>query len=92
MSQQQRLIYLPLIGTTLLCLLVGVYLVARKRFKKSTPATTSIKHTVETPPDDALTYWTTDRMRNAKATPLPKVNTLDEEKHHPPHTPRSHNA
>ena len=92
MSQQQRLSYLPLIGTTLLCLLVGVYLVAKKRLKKSTPAPTSIKHKVETPPDDALTYWTTDRMRNAKATPLPKVNTLDEGKHHPPHTPRSHNT
>src|SRR5947207_8827714 len=32
MSRQQRLIQLPLLGTILLCVLVGVYLLAWKRF------------------------------------------------------------
>ena len=88
MSQQQRLIYLPLVGTVLLCLLVGVYLAAWKRFSKSTHSNKVTKHTVETPPDDVLKYWTADRMRNAKAAPLPKVNILDREKQDPRRPPR----
>ena len=88
MSQQQRLIYLPLVGTILLCLLVGVYLAAWKRFSKSTPSNKVTKHTVKTPPDEALKYWTADRMRNAKAAPLPRVNTLDREKQDPQNPPR----
>jgi hypothetical protein len=83
MSQQQRLIYLPLVGTVLICVLAGVSLAAWKHFSKSTPSNKVIKHTVETPPGDALKYWTADKMRNAKAAPLPKVNTLDREKHGP---------
>ena len=82
MSQQQRLIYLPLISTIILCILVGVYLAASKR-SKSTSTSKVKKHRVETPPEDALKYWTADRMRNAKAAPLPKVNTLDREKQDP---------
>ena len=80
MSQQQRLIYLPLVGTIILCLLVGAYLAASKRFTKSTPSNKVTKHKVKTPPDEALKYWTSDRMRNAKPAPLPKVNTLNREK------------
>jgi hypothetical protein len=82
-SQQQRLIYLPLLGTIILCLLVGVYLAALKRFSKSTPSNKVTKHKAKTPPDEALNYWTADRMRNAKPAPLPKVNTLDQEKQDP---------
>jgi hypothetical protein len=88
MSQHQKLIYLPLVGTVLLCLLVGVYLAAWKRFSKSTPTNKVIKHKVETPPDEALKYWTVDRMRKAKAAPLPGVNTLDREKQDPQRRPR----
>jgi len=83
MSQQQRLIYLPLLGTIILCLLVGVYLAASKRFSKSTPSNKVTKHKVKTPPDEALKYWTSDRMRNARAAPLPGVNNLDQEKQNP---------
>jgi hypothetical protein len=75
-SRQQKLIFLPLVGTILLCLLVGVYLAAWKRFSKSPSSDKIIKHTVETPADDALAYWTADKKRNAKATPLPDVNAL----------------
>jgi hypothetical protein len=85
MSQQQRIIYLPLVGTVLLCLLLGVYLAAWKRFSKSTPSKKVTKHKVKTPPDEALKYWTADRMRSAKAAPLPNVNTLDREKQDPQH-------
>jgi hypothetical protein len=95
-SRQQKLIYLPLVGITLLCLLIGVYLFATKRRfskSKSTPSTRIVKHSVKAPSDDALTYWTADKMRNAKAVPLPRVNALDQEKHgsqHPLHPTRPH--
>lgn len=83
MSRQQRLIYLPLIGTTLLGLLVGVYLVVWKRFSKSPSSTKVTKHSVEAPSEDVLSYWTTDKMRQAEATPLPKTNALKREKRSP---------
>jgi hypothetical protein len=88
MSQQQRLIYLPLVGTVLLCLLVGVYLVVWKRFSKSTSSIKITKHSVKTPADDTLKYWTADKMRNAKAAPLPNVNALDRGKRDPRRPPR----
>jgi hypothetical protein len=83
MSRQQGLIYLPLGGTILLCLLVGVYLFAWKRFSKSTPSTKIVKHSVDTPSDEALKYWTADKMRNAKPAPLPEVNALERGKQRP---------
>ncbi len=83
MSRQQRLIYLPLVGTILLCLLVGVYLAVWKRFSKSAPSIKVTKHSVKTPADDAIKYWTADRMHKAKAVPLPRVDTLDREKQDP---------
>jgi hypothetical protein len=89
MSRKQRLIYLPLIGTALVCLLVGIYLAASKRFSKSTSSSKVTKHTVETPPDEGLKYWTADRMRNAKAVPLPKVNVLERRKQKTRRPPRS---
>ena len=86
-SQQQRLIYLPLLGTIILCLLVGLSLAVRRRFSKSAPSKKVIKHRVETSPDEAIKYWTADKMRNAKAAPLPEVNTLDREKQDPRPSP-----
>ncbi len=86
MSQQQRLIQLSLVGTILLCLLVGVYLFACKRFSKPDRSVV-IKHSVETPSDDALKYWTADKMRDAKAADLPNVNALDPGKQHPRQPP-----
>jgi hypothetical protein len=82
MSRQQKLIYLPLVGTIFLCLFVGVYLAAWKRFSKSTAQDKIIKHSVETPADEALSYWTADKMRNAKGAPLPSVNALGRGKRH----------
>jgi hypothetical protein len=95
MSRQQKLIRLPLVGTILLCLLVGVYLFAWKRFSKSAPSATIVKHTVETPADETLKYWTADKMRNAEAAPLPDVKALDRRKQHPrrpPHRSSPHQA
>jgi len=82
MSRQQRLIQLSLIGTILVCLLVGVYLFACKRFLKRDPSITVIKHSVETDPDEALKYWTADKMRGAKGADLPNVNALEQGKQH----------
>lgn len=95
MSRQQKLIYLPLVGTVLLCLFIGVYLVACKRFSKPAPSAKIIKHSVKTPADEALKYWTADKMRNAKAVPLPQVNDLERGKQHPrrpPHPSSPHQA
>ncbi|HZU00312.1 MAG TPA: hypothetical protein VFA10_11650 [Ktedonobacteraceae bacterium] len=82
MSRQQRLTPLPLVGMILLCLLVCLYLVARKRSEKPEPPSVS-RHSVETSPAEALKYWTADKMRNAKPVPLPNVKALKRGKRHP---------
>lgn len=82
MSRQQKLIQLPLIGIALLCLLVGAYLFASKRFAKPDPSDTIIRHSLDTQSDEALKYWTVDNMRNAKPAELPMVNDLDRGKQH----------
>lgn len=86
MPRQQRFINLPLVGTVLLCLLVGVYLAAWKRFSKSGPSGRIIKHSVETPSDDVLKYWTADKMRNARPMRLPNVNDIRRGKQNPEHS------
>ncbi len=95
MSRRQKLIYLPMVGTILLCLLVGVYLATWKRFSKPEPSAAIMKHKVNTPSEDALKYWTAKRMRNVKAAPLPNVSTLDQGKQDPrlpPRASRPHDA
>lgn len=50
----------------------------------------NVKHTTETPPDEALKYWTADKMRKAKPAPMPHVNAPGREKqqtHRPPQAP-----
>ena len=69
-------------GTILLCLLVGVYLFACKRFSKPDPAATIVRHPVDTQPNDVLKYWTADHMRNAKAADLPNIHDLNRGKQH----------
>jgi hypothetical protein len=83
MSRQHRLIQLPLVGMILLCLLVGVYLVVWKRFSKGEPAAPIRKHSVGTPAEDTLKYWTADKMRKAKAAKMPHVTTGKQEKQQP---------
>ena len=87
MSQQQRLLQLPLVGTILLCLLVCVYLVAKKRSAKSASSIPISKHSVENSSEEALNYWTADRMRTAKPAPMPNVKALKREKKHPRRPP-----
>ncbi len=93
MSQLLRRIQLPLVGALLFCLLVGIYLVAWKRLAKPEPADIIVKHSVDTPPDEVLQYWTVDKMRHAKPAELPNVDVPDQGKQHaqrPPH--KSHPA
>ena len=80
MSQRYRLIVLPLAGAVLLGLFVGLYLFAWKRLSKADAPVTIIKHPVDTHADDALKYWTADKMRDAKATNMPNIKTLDQGK------------
>jgi hypothetical protein len=82
MSQQQRLVQLSLVGTALLSLLIGVYFFASRRFSKRGSARKIIKHTVDKNPEDALKYWTADKMRDAKPAPMPNVEVHEQEKQH----------
>ena len=91
MLRQKKLIYMPLVGTILLCLLVGLYLAAWKRFSKPGSPSRIIKHSVETPSDDVLNYWTADKMRNARPARLPNVNALRRGKKQQPHPPEAPN-
>jgi hypothetical protein len=95
MSLQQKLIQLPLVGVILLCLLAIVFLLAWKRNSKRDPSATIIKHSVDTSPDDALKYWTADKMRNAKPAKLPHVKAPKRKKQQPqppPHTSDPHHS
>lgn len=86
MSRKKRRSWLPLLGTILLGSLAGLSLMIWKRFSKKTPPATIIKHQVNTRPNDTLTYWTAEKMRNATAADLPHVNALDEGKERPRHS------
>ena len=93
MPRQQNRLLLALVGIVLLGLLVGVYFFVGKRPAK--PEHAIIKHPVDTPPEDALKYWTADRMRNAKPAELPHVNAPKRKKRQPrrpPHTSDPRNA
>lgn len=76
-----RFIRVSLLGTILL----GV-LVAWRRLTKSGKTTT--RHSISTSPDKVLDYWSADKMRQAQPATMPKVDALDQDKHHP-ETPRS---
>ena len=89
MTRQQNLNYLPLVGIALLSLLVVVYLFARKRSSQPGPAVAVARHSVETPADDVLKYWTADRMSSAKAAPMPEVTTVDQKKSQPRRQPEA---
>ena len=77
MLQQRRFIRLPLVGVLLLGLLAGAYLAmaARKRLAKADDAGVT-RHSVDTSAEDALKYWTEERMRNAKPAKMPKVKNV----------------
>ncbi len=81
MLQQRRRVNLPVVGTILLGLLAGVYLFAWKRFAK--PSLKVVKHKVETSPDQALKYWTADKMRDAIPAPMPHVSKPGQGKRRP---------
>ncbi len=75
MLQKQQITQLLLPGTVLLCLLVGVSLIAWKLLAKPAPITI-VKHPVKTPPEEALKYWTADKMRKAGATNMPQTDAI----------------
>ncbi len=75
MVQEQKISQFFLPGTVLLCLLVGISLIAWRLLSKPAPATI-VKHPVDTPPNKALEYWTADKMRKAGATNMPQTDAL----------------
>ena len=46
-----------------------------------------VKHTVGTPPDETLKYWTAEKKRKAKPAHQPHINAPDHEKPHFPQEP-----
>ncbi len=87
MFRQTQFMRLPLIGMIILSGLVAVYLFAGKRFSKPVPAARIRKHTVKTAPEDALKYWTEDKMRKAQGAEMPRVNKVGQEKEQPGRSP-----
>jgi hypothetical protein len=78
----QRFILLPLVGV-LLGLLAGLYLAAYKRASKAAASGNIASHKVKTHPDDALKYWTEERMRNARPAPMPHISSSKQGKQPP---------
>ena len=76
MSIQQRRTQLMLAGIILLGLLMGLGLFAGKRNRKAA----SVKHTIKTPAEDVLNYWTEERMRKARPVDLPHLKQPVQEK------------
>jgi hypothetical protein len=75
MLEKQQIVRFLLPGAVFLCLLVGVSLIAWRRLAKPAPIAVA-GHRVETPPDEALKYWTADKMRKAGATNMPNTNAI----------------
>jgi hypothetical protein len=42
-----------------------------------------VHHNVDTPPEEALKYWTRAKKRKAKPIPMPEVNNLEPENKQP---------
>lgn len=88
MFRIQRRTRLRLLSAILLCLFVFVCLAAWKRSGKSSSSrNTVVKHSVDTPAEEVLKYWTDEKMRHARPADLPNVDAIDQEKQHP-HRPQ----
>lgn len=82
MSKRPAIIRSSLFSALLLGLLVGLFLMAARRASKPDAGDDDgvARHTVEKQPDDVLKYWTTEKMRKAKATNQPHIAHLEPEK------------
>ena len=90
MSQQQRIVQLPLAGALILGFLVGIYLFAWKWwFAKPEREPGVSKHPVEKSAEDVRKYWTAERMRKAQPAPMPHVDETDKRKPGSPRPPKS---
>lgn len=77
---------LPLVVAIMLCLFAGLYF-ARRYFAKQDSAGGVSRHSVDTPADETLKYWTADKMRKAKPAEMPKVSARDVKKRRPRRPP-----
>jgi len=48
-----------------------------------------VKHTVGTPPDEALKYWTAEKRRKAKPAHQPHISAPDHEQQQSRHAPQT---
>lgn len=78
MIQQRRSIQLLLPGVILLGLLVGVALAmaARRRGANEDDDAGVVSHSVKTPAEDVLKYWTQEKMQSAKPAKMPEAKNL----------------
>jgi len=76
-QRQTKPFQFPWLGTILLSVLVGVLLVALRRFAKPDSSDAVIRHSVDTRSDDAFKYWTAEKMRNTKNTTMPHLTAPD---------------
>jgi len=94
MFRLQRGTRLRLMSAILLGLLACVFLAVWKRSGKSNSSkNTIVKHSVDTPAEEALKYWTAEKKRHAQPAEMPNVDAIDHEKQHPkrpPHKPDPH--
>lgn len=53
------------------------------------PESPIVGHTVDTPPDEALKYWTAKKKRKARPAPMPHLESPGEKEQprRPPHAP-----
>lgn len=77
MAQEQKRVQLPIIGILLAAVVAGVSVVTWRRIAKPKQPAKVSKHKVENSSQDALNYWTKDKMRSTHETNMPNVNNLE---------------
>lgn len=89
MLEKQQLVRVLLPGAAFLCLLAVVSLIAWRRIARPAPVAIAT-HRVKTPADDALNYWTADKMRKAGTTNMPRTDAIKPGKKGRRHPGKSH--
>jgi len=89
MQRQSKPVQFPWLGPVLLSVLIGLFLVALRRFAKPDPSGAVIRHSVDTHSDDALKYWTAEKMHNTKNTTMPNITAPDRGKKRSRRSPKT---
>ena len=74
MFQKWKALQLSLLGAIGLGLLAGAALLVWRLSMKQDSSRPAARHKVKNSPQEALKYWTADRMRKAKPAPMPHID------------------